>query len=74
MESIINKFEKDKVNMSQIYGGSAYEYIDTGRGIYGSSTDMNQMGSEYAIFNGECFYRYFQPDNGGGVIYIGEQC
>ena len=74
MESMIKKFEKDRVNMSQIYGGTAQELISTGRGLYGSSGNMNQMGSEYAIFDGECFHRYFVPDNGGGTIYIDSQC
>lgn len=73
MESILGKFEKDSVGLSQIYGG-VHEIMSTGRGLYGSSHDMTTMGSEYAVFDGECFSRFFVSDNGGGRIYLDTMC
>lgn len=71
MESILKKFENDSIDLSQIYGA---EEISTGRGLYGSSRDMTTMGSEYAVFDGECFTRFFVSDNGGGRIYLDTMC
>ena len=73
MESILGKFEKDSVSLSQIYGG-VQEIMSTGRGFYGSSQGMTEMGSEFSIFDGECFHRFFQSDNGGGRIYLDTMC
>lgn len=66
IESIIKKFEKDKVNMSQIYGGST-QYC-TGRMLWGSRTDMTMSGTEYADFNDQgCCIISFMSDT--GVLY-----
>jgi len=73
MESILKKFEKNSVNMSQIYGAQS-QAVSTGRGLWGSSSDMTVSGSEYAIFDGDCCYRYFVPDNGGGVRWLPAVC
>lgn len=72
MENILKKFEKDKVNMSQIYGGLTQQ---TGHMLWGSSTDMTIGGQEYAFFDNQgCCVRYFVPDGGGPTRILDPIC
>lgn len=60
MESLINKLEKDRIDMSKIYGGGY-----TGRMLWGSKGNMTLSGSEYASFDSQgCCVLSFVSDTG----------
>ncbi len=71
MESVLKKFEKNVVDMSKLYGGGGW--INTGRRLYGSSTNMTLSGTEYARFDEECAYIIFVSDT-GGVFHLDPVC
>lgn len=60
MESLLKKFEKDRVNVSKIYSGGE---VGTGRMSY-SENGITYRGTEYAYFDNECVYTYLVDDFG----------
>ena len=66
MESVLKKFEKNAIDMSNIYGTSTHY---TREMSVGTSGEVIYHGSEYVDIDEDgCAYTYLTPHNGGGKI------